>query len=147
MAEYYLAQLNIAKMKFAFADPQMQEFVMLLDEVNALADAAPGFVWRLQTEEGDATAVDFFGPGYLVNMSVWQDIESLRNYVLRSAHKNVLARRKEWFERMEDAYAVLWWIPAGRIPSLEEAGERLESLRNDGASARAFTFRQVFDPE
>ena len=124
----------------------MQEFVDQLDVVNALADEAQGFVWRLQTEDGDATAIDFFGADTLVNMSVWQDVESLREYAFRSAHKNVLARRHEWFDRLEDAYAVLWWIPAGEIPSLEDARERLDSLREQGPGPRAFTFRQLYEP-
>ena len=146
MSEFHLAQLNIAKMKFPLEDPRMQEFVDQLDAVNALADEAQGIVWRLQTEEGDATAIDFFGTDTLVNMSVWQDVESLREYAFRSAHKNVLARRHEWFDRLEDAYAVLWWIPAGEIPSLEDARERLDSLREQGPGPRAFTFRQLYEP-
>ena len=146
MSEYHLAQLNIAKMKHSLDDPRMQAFVDQLDAVNALADEAPGFVWRLQTEEGNATAIDFFGADTLVNMSVWRDVESLRDYAFRSQHKEVLARRHEWFERMEDAYAVLWWIPAGTIPSLEQARERLDSLRERGPSTFAFTFRQLFEP-
>ena len=146
MPEYHLAQLNIAKLKYGFDDPELADFIARLDDVNALADESPGFVWRLQTEEGDATAIDFFGSDYLVNMSVWQDVESLREYAFRSAHKEVLARRHEWFDRMEDAYAVLWWVPAGTIPTIEEASERLESLRQDGPNPRAFTFKQIFEP-
>ena len=146
MSEYHLAQLNIAKMKFPLDDPRMQAFVDQLDAVNALADNAPGFVWRLQTDEGDATAIDFFGAETLVNMSVWRDVESLRDYAFRSDHKKVLGRRQEWFERMEQAYSVLWWIPAGSIPSLEEASERLENLRQTGPNPQAFTFRQLFEP-
>lgn len=146
MSEYQLAQLNIAKLKFGIDDPELLDFVARLDDINALADESPGFVWRLQTEEGDATAIDFFGPDYLVNMSVWQDLESLRDYAFRSAHKEVLARRHEWFDRMQYAYAVLWWIPAGTIPTLEESSERLESLRANGPNPRAFTFKQIFEP-
>jgi len=146
VSDYQLAQLNIAKLKYGFDDPELADFVARLDDVNALADESPGFVWRLQTEEGDATAIDFFGPDYLVNMSVWQDLESLRDYAFRSAHKEVLARRHEWFDRMEKAYAVLWWIPAGTIPTLEESSERLESLRHFGPNPRAFTFKQIFEP-
>ena len=146
MPEYHLAQLNIAKLKYGFDDPELADFVARLDDVNALADESPGFVWRLQTDEGDATAIDFFGSDYLVNMSVWQDVESLRDYAFRSAHKEVLARRHEWFDRMEDAYSVLWWIPAGTIPSIEQAGERLDSLRANGPNSRAFTFKQIFEP-
>lgn len=146
MSEYHLAQLNIAKLKYGFDDPELADFVARLDDVNALADESPGFVWRLQTEEGDATAIDYFGADYLVNMSVWQDVESLREYAFRSAHKEVLARRNEWFDRMEDAYSVLWWIPAGTIPSIEQAGQRLDSLRANGPNPRAFTFKQIFEP-
>jgi len=146
VSEYHLAQLNIAKLKYGFDDPELADFIARLDDVNALADKSPGFVWRLKTEEGDATAIDFFGSDYLVNMSVWQDVESLREYAFRSAHKEVLARRHEWFDRMEDAYAVLWWVPAGTIPTIEEASERLESLRQDGPNPRAFTFKQIFEP-
>jgi len=147
VSAHQLAQLNIAKMKYGFEDPELADFVAALDHINALADESPGFVWRLQTDEGDATAIDFFGPDYLVNMSVWQDVESLRDYAFRSAHKNVLARRNEWFDRMDEAYAVLWWVPAGTIPTLEDASARLDSLRRLGPTARAFTFKQLFDPE
>ena len=146
MSEFHLAQLNIARMKFPLDDPRMQSFVGQLETINALADNAPGFVWRLQTENGDATAIDFFGADTLVNMSLWRDIESLRDYAFRSDHKEVLGRRHEWFERMEEAHAVLWWIPAGSIPSLEQASERLESLRERGPNPHAFTFRQLFGP-
>ncbi|TNF90453.1 MAG: DUF3291 domain-containing protein [Gammaproteobacteria bacterium] len=146
MRKHHLAQLNIAKMKYPLDDPQMQEFVARLDEVNALADAAPGFVWRLQTDQGDATAIDYFGPDTLVNMSVWVDVESLRDYAFHSTHKEVLARRHEWFDRIEQAYSVLWWIPVGDIPATEEAAERLQSLRQQGPSARAFTFKHLFEP-
>lgn len=147
MASYQLAQLNIARMKFPIDDPRMAEFVAQLEDVNALADRAPGFVWRLQTEDGDATAVDFFGPDLLVNMSVWQDVESLRDYAFRSAHKAVLSRRAEWFDKMQEAYSVMWWIPSGSLPTLEEAAERLQILRQQGPSARAFTFKNLFGPD
>ena len=147
MADYHLAQLNIARMKHAIDAPEMADFVARLDDVNRLADEAPGFVWRLQTEDGDATGIDFFGADLLVNMSVWQDLESLRDYAFRSAHKQVLAQRHRWFDRMTEAYAVLWWIPAGSLPTLEEAAERLDCLRRDGPGPRAFTFKDHFAPE
>ena len=146
MSEYHLAQLNIAKMKFPLESPEMAAFVARLDEVNALADAAPGFVWRLQTEDGDATGIDFFGADLLVNMSVWESIESLQDFAFRSQHREVFARRAEWFEHMDEAYAVLWWIPAGSLPTLEQAAERLASLRRNGPRPEAFTFRQKFEP-
>ena len=146
MSEQHLAQLNIAQMKFAIDDPAMAGFVDLLDEINALADAAPGFVWRLQTEDGDATAIDFFGAETLVNMSVWQDIDSLHDYVYRSAHNQVMAKRRQWFQHMADAYSVLWWIPAGHLPTLTEAQQRLETLRQHGPGENAFTFKQRYQP-
>ena len=147
MSRYHLAQLNIAKMKFAIDDPGMAGFVARLDDINALADAAPGFVWRLQIEDGDATGVDYFGADALVNMSVWEDRDSLHNYIYRSAQSEVMAMRKQWFERMTEAYSVLWWIAEGHIPTLDEASERLECLRLQGPGPSAFTFKQVFAAE
>ncbi len=146
MSEHHLAQLNIAKMKYPIDAPEMADFVDRLEDVNALADNSPGFVWRLQTEDGDATAIDYFGSDYLVNMSVWQDVDSLHAYVYRSAHTDVMKRRHDWFDRMTDAYIVLWWVPAGHVPSVEEAGERLEALRRDGPGPNAFTLKQRFAP-
>ena len=144
MSNYHLAQLNIAKMKFDIDDPQMAEFVDNLDKINALADASPGFVWRLQTEEGDATAIDYFASDVLVNMSVWQDSETLHHYVYQSVHNKIMSKRKQWFERTEAAYTVLWWIPQGHVPSMEEASKRLDCLKQNGPSAHAFNFKQVF---
>ncbi len=144
--DHHLAQLNIARMKYPLDAPQMAGFVARLEDINALADRAPGFVWRLKTEAGDATAIDYFGPDYLVNMSVWRDLDSLREFAFRSAHREVLARRHDWFDVIDEAYSVLWWIAAGSIPTLDEAGERLERLRRDGPGAQAFTFGQTFDP-
>lgn len=146
MSRYNLAQLNIARMKFPLESPEMVDFVDNLQRINALADASPGFVWRLQTEEGDATAVDFMGPGMLVNMSVWKDVESLHNYVYRSAHAAIMSRRKEWFERMMESYTVLWWIPKGTTPTPEEAQEKLARLRENGPTPGAFTFKKTFPP-
>ncbi len=147
MAEHHLAQLNIARMKYPLDTPGMAGFVERLEDINALADSAPGFVWRLQTEDGDATAIDYFGTDMLVNMSVWHDLESLRQFAFRTAHRELLARRHDWFDVMDEAYSVLWWIPAGSIPTLDEAGARLDALRRDGPTPRAFTFARAFDPE
>ena len=147
MSKYHLAQLNLAQMKFAIDAPEMAEFVARLEDVNALADNSSGFIWRLQTEDGDATAIDHFGPDYLVNMSAWENVESLHDYVYRTVHNEVMARRKEWFERMREVYSALWWIPAGTIPTLAEADHRLRNLRRNGPTAWAFTFKQMFPPE
>ncbi len=146
MSRHHLAQLNIATMKAPLDSPQLADFVANLDRINALAEAAPGFVWRLQTEEGDATALRPLGDNVLVNMSVWRDVESLNQYVYRSGHVEVMRRRKAWFETMKEAYVVLWWVPAGHRPTIDEAKERLDRLRTDGPSARAFTFRHAFPP-
>ena len=146
MSQYQLAQLNIALMKEPLDSPLMAEFVANLERINALADSAPGFVWRLQTEEGDATAVRPMGEQTLVNMSVWRDVESLNQYVYKTAHIEIMRRRKEWFDRMQAAPFVLWWVPAGHRPLLDEAIAKLELLRNQGPTQEAFTFRQAFLP-
>ena len=146
MSMFHLAQLNIAKMKFAIDDPLMAEFVDNLDNINALAEDSPGFVWRLQTDEGDATAIDYFGSDILVNMSVWESIDSLHDYVYRSAHIQIMAKRKQWFEHMEETYSVLWWVEAGHLPTIEEAGERMKDLQSNGPNGKAFTFKQRFEP-
>ena len=146
MSAYELAQLNIAIMKEPLESPSMADFVANLDRINALAENSPGFVWRLQTEEGDATAMRPLGEGTLVNMSVWHDAESLNEYVYKSAHVEIMGRRKEWFERVQEAYVVLWWIDKGHRPDIQEAIAKLELLRAKGPTAEAFTFRHAFLP-
>jgi hypothetical protein len=122
----------------------MADFVALLDPVNALADRSPGFVWRLQTEDGDATAVRGFGDDRLiVNMSVWESVDALAAFVYRGGHVEVMRRRREWFERMR-MFMCLWWIPAGHRPTVAEAEERLADLEARGPTPRAFTFRDRF---
>ncbi len=116
----------------------------LLDPVNAIADQAPGFVWRLQTEEGNATSIPVLGDDRLiVNMSLWESIDQLADFVYRSGHVAVMRRRREWFERVK-VFMALWWVPAGLLPTVSEAEERLEHLRAHGPTAHAFTFRQRF---
>jgi hypothetical protein len=144
MSAFELAQLNIAIMKEPLESPSMADFVASLDRINALAEAAPGFVWRLQTEEGDATAMRPMGEDTLVNMSVWRDIESLNRYVYGTAHVDIMRRRKEWFERMRDASVVLWWVRQGHRPTVPEAIAKLELLRTRGPTTEAFTFRHAF---
>jgi heme-degrading monooxygenase HmoA len=147
MSAYELAQLNIGVIRGPIGSPVMAEFVANLDRINALADRAPGFVWRLQTEEGNATAIrPFDDENVAVNMSVWRDLESLNAFVYRSAHVEVMRRRREWFERMEQAFLVLWWVRKGHRPSVQEAIARLELLRTKGPTPEAFTFRQTFAP-
>jgi hypothetical protein len=146
MSNYELAQLNVALMKESLESPGMADFVANLDRINALAESSPGFVWRLQTEEGDATALRPLGEDTLVNVSVWRDVESLNKYVYSSAHVEIMRRRKEWFERMREAYVVLWWVPKGHRPDVSEAIAKLDLLRAKGPSEAAFTFRNSFPP-
>jgi hypothetical protein len=147
MSAYELAQLNTGFIRGPMDSPIMAEFVANLARINALADASPGFVWRLKTEAGDATALrPFDDPNQLLNMSVWTDADSLRRFVYRSAHAEILARRREWFERVSEPIMVLWWVPRGHRPSIEEAVARLELLRAQGPTPQAFTFRQTFPP-
>jgi hypothetical protein len=140
-----LAQLNIALPVAPLTDPELAGFVAALEPVNALADAAPGFVWRMQTEDGDATAIRGFGDDRLiVNMSVWTCVETLGAYVYSGLHREVMARRRQWFSRMRDAYQVMWWVPDGVRPTVADAEERLEHLREHGPTPYAFTFRTPF---
>lgn len=141
---YHLAQLNIAQLLAPIDSPQLKDFVDNLDRINALAEQSEGFIWRLQTEEGDATALRPFGEEVIVNLSVWENVEVLHQFVYRTAHAPIMSRRREWFARMANAYMVLWWIPEGHQPSVEEAKQRLDLLQAQGASAQAFTFKQVF---
>lgn len=143
---WHLAQLNIGRLRAPTEDPALAEFMANLDPINALAERTPGFVWRLQTEDGNATAIRPF-PGddlMAINLSVWESMEALADYVYRSAHTAFLRRRGEWFERLGEAYLVLWWIPAGTVPTVDDALARLEHLRRFGPTADAFTFRRPF---
>jgi hypothetical protein len=146
MSTYELAQLNIALMREPLESPGMADFVANLERINALAEASPGFVWRLKTEDGDATALRPMGEQTLVNMSVWRNVAALNDYVYKSAHVEIMRRRKEWFEQVREAYQVLWWVRKGHRPAIEEASARLELLRTKGPTAEAFTFKQAFPP-
>jgi heme-degrading monooxygenase HmoA len=143
--DFHLAQLNVGIAKAPLDGPELADFMAALDPVNAIADASPGFVWRLQTEEGNATAIRAFGGDTIVNMSVWESLESLRAFVYSNrAHLDVMRRRREWFEKHVEAFQVLWWVPAGHVPSVPEAEGRLLLLRDRGPSPEAFTFRRHF---
>ena len=145
MTDWHLAQLNIGRTVAPLEDEQLRGFVEQLEPINALADAAPGFVWRLQTEDGDATALRF-GDGFLVNMSTWESIETLGDFVFRSAHVEVMRQRRKWFVPMREVFACLWWVPAGTVPTIAEAEVRLAALAADGPTEFAFTFRTPFPP-
>ena len=147
MSTYELAQLNIGIIRGPMDSPLMAEFAASLDRINALAESSPGFVWRLQTPEGNATTIrPFDNEKMLINMSVWQDADSLRKFVYRSAHADILRRRREWFEKIMEAILVLWWVPRGHRPSVEESIARLELLRRRGTHSEAFTFRETYPP-
>ena len=144
----HLAQVNIGPIKAPLEDPVMAGFVARLDEINALADRSPGFVWRLQTPEGNATYLrPFDDDRILFNMSVWETVEALRHYVYQSPHAGVLRQRTDWFARFDGVYQALWWVPAGHRPSIDEARQRLASLAEKGPTPFAFTFKQVFPPD
>ena len=144
MSKLYLAQLNIAVLKEPLDSPLLADFVANLDRINALAEDSPGYIWRLKTDEGNATAFCPLGENIIVNMSVWKDTASLQQYVHKSAHTEIMSRRKEWFERMPEAFMVLWWIPEDHLPTIEEAMEKLEQLRKHGPTPSAFSFRNPF---
>jgi uncharacterized protein DUF3291 len=144
---FQIAQLNVARLRAPLDDPSMREFVELLAPVNAIADASPGFVWRLQTEAGDATAIQAFDDlSILVNMSVWESIDALRAFAYSGAHLDVFRARRRWFDPMEPISHVLWWVPAGHVPTVEEGRSRLERLHADGPTPEAFSFKRTFPP-
>lgn len=144
----HLAQLNIAKVKYPIDSPQMAGFTDNLEPINLLAESSEGFVWRLKDDSGDATHIQAFDdPDTIVNISVWQSTDALKNFMFRTHHKDFLARKKEWFEPMAEDNYVLWWIPEGALPSVEDAIERLMHLREHGDSPYAFSFKSNFQPD
>lgn len=145
--KYQLAQLNIAKMTVPLDDPRIQDFVDALDPVNAIADSTPGFVWRLKSDDGNAMGFEIYGdPGYLVNISVWESPDALREFVINGNHLAIMKRRAEWFEKSDLATMVLWWVPVGHTPSVAEAQDRLDRLRADGPTEYAFSFSTHYPP-
>ena len=144
MAEFHLAQFNLARLLAPLDSPQLAEFVGSLERINALADDSPGFVWRLQGDGGDATSLRPFGEDVIVNMSLWENAEALFDFVYRSAHAPVMAKRRQWFAKPDSAFTVLWWVKAGHIPTVEDAKGRLDILQRKGPSPAAFTFKTRF---
>lgn len=145
---HHLAQINIARLVAPIDDPRLKDFVDQLDTINALGEAAPGFVWRLKDETNNATSIHVYDdPLIIINMSVWESIEALHQFTYASDHAQVFRRRKEWFEVFDGMYLVLWWIPVGHIPTPEEGKERLAHLNTHGATPYAFTFKQRFSAE
>ncbi len=144
MHNWQLAQLNIAHMLAPADSAQLADFFANLDRINALADTAPGFIWRLQDDSGSSTSFRPFGDDVLVNMSIWRDLQSLHDFVYRSAHIEIMARRKQWFEHLSEAYSVLWWVAEGSIPSMGQAQQKLALLKKLGPTENAFTFKKAF---
>lgn len=143
----HIAQVNIARARGPLDSESMQTFVARLDEINALADGAPGFVWRLKSEQGPSSYLrPYDDERILFNLSVWSSIEALKDYVYRTAHAEVLRQRRDWFEQFDGAYLAMWWVPDGHIPSIDEAKERLAHLETHGPSPYAFTFRTIHSP-
>ena len=150
---FELAQVNIARLRAPLDAPELADFVALLDPVNASADAADGFVWRLQTDEGNATSVEAFewdqadSCGVIVNMSVWRGVDELKAWMYGDMHRTVLRRRAEWFHRVSEATVALWWVSEGHRPTTTEAEERVRHLRAHGPTATAFDLRTIVAPE
>ncbi len=143
----HLAQLNIGRTVAPIDDPRMADFVANLVRINGLGDASPGFVWRLQDESGAATAFHAFDdPRMIINLTVWESVETLREYAYRSVHVEFLRRRREWFVPLDGPSLVLWWVPASHIPTIQDALERLERLTADGPTPDAFTLKTPFPP-
>lgn len=146
MAEgWHLAQVNIGRLVAPEGDPRVQPFFDALDRINALAEQAPGFVWRLVGEGNNATDLrPTPDPLLAINMSVWTDADALFAFVYRSAHTPVMAQRRAYFERFDGAFQAMWWIPAGEIPTLSDAFARLWMLERFGPTPHAFTFKTRF---
>lgn len=148
MMPHHLAQINIARMVAPLDSPIMYDFVANLDRINALAEAAPGFIWRLKGDGNDATSLrPYEDDPIIVNMSVWESIEALHQYAYYSGHVEIFRRRAEWFEKMTAPAVALWWIPAGHIPTVAEAKSKLELLEKQGVTPLAFSFKQRFTVE
>ena len=144
---WHIAQMNVGTALHPLDDQRMAGFMGELDRINALAEASPGFVWRLKSDAGNATDIKLTDdPLFIVNMSVWESIDALFGFVYRSAHQGVMQQRRQWFAPPAGPYLVLWWIPAGTLPTPEEGLARLAHLAADGPSAQAFTFRRKFPP-
>ena len=147
MTGHQLAQVNVARLSAPFESEELRGFRDGLEPINALAERSPGFVWRLQDESGDATSIRAFADEMIiVNLTVWESVEALRTFAYDTEHIDYLRRRREWFERMAEAYTTMWWVPVGHVPSVAEAAERLDLLRRLGPTPAAFTFRRPFEP-
>jgi hypothetical protein len=145
MSDKHLAQLNIGRFRYPTADPRMADFMNNLDLVNGLAERAQGFIWRLKDESGNATQIRPYAddPQMAVNLSVWENVEALERFVWQTVHKRFYGRRPEWFDKMETPHFVMWWIPVGHLPTMNEAKQRLDHLTAHGPSEHAFGWESV----
>jgi hypothetical protein len=143
--DYHLAQINIARLVAPIDDPRIADFVAQLDTINGLAESSPGFVWRLKSESGNSTDIAYNDDPFVIpNLSVWESLEALRNFVYRSQHVGVFKDRAKWFEKTDKANYCLWWIPAGHLPTVAEARARLEHYQLHGATSHSFWFSKFF---
>jgi heme-degrading monooxygenase HmoA len=148
MSRFHIAQINIARTRAPIDSPMMAGFVARLDEINALADGSPGFVWRLQSSDGNATYLRLYDDDrIIVNLSVWESVEALKNFTYRTAHSEVLKQRREWFENFDGAFLAMWWVPEGHAPGFDEAKKRIAHLEEHGPTQYAFTFRAIQPPD
>ena len=146
MSDFYLAQINVGHLVAPLNSDQLTGFTSALNSINTLADQSPGFVWRLQSEGGDATSIQVFDDELvIINMSIWESVESLKNFTYNSSHGQMIKRRQEWFEKFITSHLALWWIERGQFPTPEEGRQRLELLDTNGPTEYAFTFRKLFD--
>lgn len=143
--EFHLAQINIGRLVAPLDDPRIAGFIAQLDGINALAEQSPGFVWRLKSDSGNATDIPYNDdPFVIVNMSVWESVEALRDFAYRSSHVHVMKDRAQWFEKHQKPHYCLWWIPAGHIPTVAEARDRLTHYQEHGPTPHSFWFQTPF---
>jgi len=152
-ADFHLAQVNIAHLIEPMDSERLASFVAALDPVNATADAAPGFVWRLKTEDGNATSFKAFewdldgSAGVITNMSVWESFEALKDFVYSPTHLEALRQKRNWFHKAAGATTALWWIPTEYVPTLEDAESRIRTIREHGPTLEAFDLSKKFSPK
>ncbi|OZI08806.1 hypothetical protein BWI93_07160 [Siphonobacter sp. BAB-5385] len=147
MISHQLAQVNIVRLLAPFDSAELADYTSRVEPLNTLADGSPGFVWRLQSDTGDATSIQAYeDPMILINLSVWEDIETLKAYTYRSDHATIMKRRREWFAKIKSVTLALWWIKSGSLPTVEQARQRLDCLNQHGPTPFAFTFKTLFNP-
>lgn len=147
MISHQLAQVNIVRLLAPFDSAELADYKLSVEPLNILADGSPGFVWRLQSDAGDATSIQAYeDPMILINLSVWEDIETLKAYTYRSDHATIMKRRRKWFAKLKSVTLALWWIEAGTVPTAEQARQRLDFLDQYGPTSFAFTFKTLFNP-